>query len=149
VIYASCGSTSRLASGSGKSNANGEIVLDYFRSLGSQHNAPNYIVGVGYSVPFDERCRPNEVNAFVVPGKLGSQAPTGHTRRRPFRRGGVEIGASDALLLPKQTKLAGINRAPGRSSKWTLNSIAIIFNATLLMNRSKEKGCSRECAFVF
>ena len=52
--YPENGSPAQLLNSGGVYRLSANQQLDFHVALGLNHNAPNYIVGVGYSVRFDE-----------------------------------------------------------------------------------------------
>src|SRR6266436_2071748 len=93
--------------------------------------------------------------------RRGFELRSDRTRRRPFGRGGVEIGASEALLS-KQTKLTGINRPLGWSFLMGAGSHrysdpkpadlarpAGFTSSCGVDDQAEYRGESCECAFVF
>ena len=65
--YPANGSPAQLLNSGGLYRLSPTQQLDFHVAVGLNHNAPNYIVGVGYSVRFDELFSVKQSNASIVP----------------------------------------------------------------------------------
>jgi hypothetical protein len=65
--YPQNGSPSQLLNSGGLYRLSPNQQLDFHVALGLNHNAPSYIVGVGYSVRFDELLSVKRSSASIVP----------------------------------------------------------------------------------
>jgi hypothetical protein len=65
--YPANGSPAQLLNSGGVYRLSPNQQLDFHVALGLNHNAPSYIVGVGYSVRFDELLSVKRSSASIAP----------------------------------------------------------------------------------
>jgi hypothetical protein len=65
--YPENGSPAQLLNSGGLYRLSPHQQVDFHVALGLNHNAPSYIIGIGYSVRFDELFSPRKSSASIVP----------------------------------------------------------------------------------